>query len=72
MLEYVPSHPLSVNPTGCITRRLDDDMRFILESDFNDREKVVLYNQVILRYKRDEAFSVYFFIMNKLDQVDNC
>ena len=32
-------------------RRLDDEMRFILDrSDLNDRDEVVLYNQVLMRY----------------------
>ena len=49
-LECVPSEPLSANPIGSITRRLDDEMRFILDrGDLNDREKVVLYNQVLMR-----------------------
>ena len=45
MLESVPSQPLSANPIGNIMRRIDDEMRFILDrDDLNDREKVVLYN----------------------------
>ena len=48
MLECVPSEPLFANPIGSIIRRLDDEMRFILDrGDLNDREKVVLYNQVL-------------------------
>ena len=32
-------------------RRLDDEMRFILDrGDLHDKEKVVLYNQVLMRY----------------------
>ena len=51
MLESIPSHSLSTNPIGNIMRRLDDEMRFILDrGDLNDREKVVLYNQVLMRY----------------------
>ena len=51
MLESVPSHTLSTNPIGNIMRRIDDEMRFILDrGDLNDREKVVLYNQVLTRY----------------------
>ena len=51
MLESVPSHPLSTNPIGNIMRRIVDEMRFILDrGDLNDREKVVLYNQVLMRY----------------------
>ena len=43
--------PLFANPIGNVMRRLDDEMRFILDrSDLNDREKVVLYNQVLMRY----------------------
>ena len=49
--ESVPSQPLFANPIGNVMRRLDDEMRFILDrSDLNDREKVVLYNQVLMRY----------------------
>ena len=51
LLESVPSQPLFANPIGNVMRRLDDEMRFILDrSDLNDREKVVLYNQVLMRY----------------------
>ena len=51
MLESVPSQPLTANSIGNIMQRLDDEMRFILDrSDLNDREKVVLYNQVLMRY----------------------
>ena len=51
MLDPVPSQPLSTNPIGNIMRRLDDEMRFSLDrGDLNDREKVVLYNQVLMRY----------------------
>ena len=51
VLESIPSHSLSTNAIGNIIRRLDDEMRFILDrSDLNDREKVVLYNQVLMRY----------------------
>ena len=51
MLESVPSQSLSANPIENTMRRLDDEMRFILDrSDLNDREKVVLYNQVLMRY----------------------
>ena len=50
-LESVPSQPRFANPIGNVMRRLDDEMRFILDrSDLNDREKVVLYNQVLMRY----------------------
>jgi len=60
MLECVPSQPLSANPFGSNTRRVDDEMRFILDrGDLNDMEKVVFYNQVLMRYKSDEAFSMY-------------
>ena len=60
MLEWVPSQPLSVNPIGSITRRLDAEMRFILDrGGLNDREKVGLYNLVLMHYKSDEAFSMY-------------
>ena len=48
MLEYVPSQPLSANPS---MRRLYDEMRSIVDrGDLSDREKVVLYNQVLMRY----------------------
>ena len=51
LLESVPSQPLFANPIGNVMRRLDDEMRFILDrSDLNDREKVALYNQVLMRY----------------------
>ena len=51
LLESVPSQPFFANPIGHVMRRLDDEMRFILDrSDLNDREKVVLYNQVLMRY----------------------
>ena len=51
LLESVPSQPLFANPIGNVMRPLDDEMRFILDrSDLNDREKVVLYNQVLMRY----------------------
>ena len=51
MLESVPSQPLSANPIGNIMRRLDDEMRSILDrGDLNDIEKVGLYNQVLMRY----------------------
>ena len=51
MLESVPSQPLSTNPIGNIMRRLDEEMRSILDrGDLSDREKVVLYNQVLMRY----------------------
>ena len=60
MLECVPSKSLSANPTGSITRRLDAEMRFILDrGGLNDREKVGLYNLVLMHYKSDEAFSMY-------------
>ena len=40
MLDSVPSQPLSANPIGNIMRRLDDEMRSILDlGDLNDREK---------------------------------
>jgi hypothetical protein len=40
LLESVPSQPLFANPIGNVMRRLDDEMRFILDrSDLNDREK---------------------------------
>ena len=63
ILEYVPSQPLSANPIGNIMRRVDDEMRFILNrGDLNDREKVVLYNQVLMIYNlfSDKAVSMYF------------
>ena len=63
ILEYVPSQLLSANPIGNIMRRVDDEMRFILDrGDLNDREKVVLYNQVLMIYNlfSDKAFSMYF------------
>ena len=42
MLECVPSQPLSANPIGNIMRRVDDEMRFILDRGYlNDMEKVV-------------------------------
>ena len=51
VLESVPSQPFSSNPIGNIMRRLDDEMRSILDrGDLSDREKVVLYNQVLMRY----------------------
>ena len=51
VLESVPSQPLSSNPIGNIMRRLGDEMRSILDrGDLSDREKVVLYNQVLMRY----------------------
>ena len=51
VLESVPSQSLSSNPIGNIMRRLDDEMRSILDRvDLSDREKVVLYNQVLMRY----------------------
>ena len=51
VLESVPLQPLSSNPIGNIMRRLDDEMRSILDrGDLSDREKVVLYNQVLMRY----------------------
>ena len=51
VLESVPSQPLSSNPIGNIMRRLDDEIRSILDrGDLSDREKVVLYNQVLMRY----------------------
>ena len=51
-LESVPSLPLSANTIGNIMRHLDDEMRSILDcGDLNDREKIVLYNQVLMRYK---------------------
>ena len=51
LLESVPSQPPFANPIGNVMRRLDDEMRFILDrSDLSDREKVVLYNQVLMRY----------------------
>ena len=62
MLDSVASQPLSANPIGNIMRRLDDEMRFILDrGHLHDREKVVLYNQVLMRYNlfSDKAFSMY-------------
>ena len=51
VLESVPSQPRSSNPIVNIMRRLDDKMRSILDrGDLSDREKVVLYNQVLMRY----------------------
>ena len=51
ILESVPPQPLSTNPIENIMRRLDEEMRFILyRGDLSDREKVVLYNQVLMRY----------------------
>ena len=51
ILESVPSQTLSTNPIGNIMRRLDEEMRSILDrGDLSDREKVVLYNQVLMRY----------------------
>ena len=50
-LEFVPSHSYSTKPIGKIMRRHDNEMRFILDrGDLNDREKIVLHNQVLLRY----------------------
>ena len=74
MLESVPSQPLSANPTGNIIRCVDDEVRFILDRyDLNDRDKIVLYNQVLMSYNlfSDKAFSMYFFIINTLDLIDN-
>ena len=50
-MESVPLQLLSDNPIGNSMRRVDDEMRFILDrGDLNDKEKVVLYNQVLMRY----------------------
>ena len=62
MLESVASQPLSANPIGNMMGRLDEEMRFTLDrGDLHDREKVVLYNQVLMRYHlfSDKAFSMY-------------
>ena len=70
MWECVPSQLLSANPIGSITRRIDDEIRFILDRyDLNDREKVVLYNQVLMSYNlfSGKAFSMYILIINTLD-----
>ena len=62
MLESVPSQTLDANLIGNSMRRLDDEMRFILDrGDLNDRQKVVLYNQMLMRYNlfSDKAFYMY-------------
>ena len=50
MMEFVPSHSFSTIPIGNIMRRLDDEMGFVQDrGDLNEREKVILYNPVLLR-----------------------
>ena len=49
-LESVPLQSLSANPSRNILRRFNDEVRFILDrGDLNDMEKVVLFNQVLIR-----------------------